>query len=135
MDHRVKQLLLLAFDNQLTRPVKRIGKLSAEEIDKIYEVKDFLFGNLRTMYTHEEVSSQMNISEYQIRKGFQEIYGMTYIDLSNIERMHRASILIHKDGKKLWEIAVILGYSSKSSLLKAYKKYYGKTLSNNPPRN
>ena len=125
----------LAFDNQLTSPVKKISKLSIEEIDKIYEVKDFLFSNLRTMYTQSDISSKMNISEYQIRKGFQEIYGMTAIDLSNIERMHRAAVLIQKDGKKLWEIALVLGYSSKSSLLKAYKKYYGETPINRRPRN
>lgn len=127
IDERAKELLLLAFDNQLIKPVKKVTKLTAEEGDKIYEVKDFLFDNLHTRFTQEEIAGRMNISVYQMRKGFQGIYGITAIELSNIERMCRANRLITKDEKKIWEIAIILGYESESSFLRAFKKHYGQS--------
>lgn len=127
IDDQAKELLLLALDNQLLNPVYKQSKLTGKEVDRIYEIKDFLFGNLHTMFTQEALSDRMNLPEYQIRKGFKEIYRMTYLELSNIERMHRGTLLIKKGNKKMWEIAVILGYSSKNSFLKAYKKYYGET--------
>lgn len=130
IDDRAKDLLLLAVENQLKNPVKKAGTLTAEEINKIYQVKDFLLGNLHTRYTRAELAAQMKVSVYQIKKGFQSIYGITAMELSNIERMNQAEKLIALDEKKIWEIAIILGYKSESSFLRAFKKHYGKTPSN-----
>lgn len=134
MGDRAKDLLLLAFENQFVNPVKKAAKLSEEEVDKIYEVRDFLFSNLHTKYTQEEISVQMKITVYQIKKGFQEIYGITAMELSNLERMSQADKLIAKDEKKIWEIAITLGYKSESSFLRAFKKHYGQTPSNRQHR-
>lgn len=130
MNERAKELVFLAIENQFINPIKKAGKLTAVEIDKIYEVKDFLFSNLHTKFTSEEIASQMKISTYQVKKGFREIYGITAIELSNLERMYQADKLIAKDEKKIWEIAILLGYKSESSFLRAYKKHYGETPSN-----
>jgi len=126
-DEWVKELLVLAIDQQAQKPTVRPCRLSAAEVEKIYEVRRFLFANLHTLYTQEELACRMKMSEYQLRTGFQEIYGMTSMELCLIERMHRACALIKKGDKKMWEVALLLGYSSKNSFLKAYKKYYGET--------
>lgn len=134
MDDRAMDLLLLALENQLANPVKKIGKMSPLEVEKIYAAKEFLLNNLHTKYTQEELAVEMKISVYQIKKGFQEIYGMTFIEFSHIERMNRADKFVAQDEKKMWEIATILGYKSESSFLRAFKQHYGETPSNRQRR-
>ncbi|MDR3712304.1 MAG: AraC family transcriptional regulator [Puia sp.] len=127
MDEHVTDLLGQGLTRQRLAPVTKVGKMSAADVDKIYEAKRFLIENLQTKHTQEELSAAMKMSVYDINKGFQEIYGMTALELANAERMIRADGLVANRDKKMWEIAVSLGYRSESSFHKAYKKYYGET--------
>jgi AraC-like DNA-binding protein len=124
----ITEMLSLSFDRQMKSPIKKAHKLSQEEIDRVYQIKKYLFENISRRYTLPDLAAKQNIDPYHLRKWFKAVYGMTAIELAHFERMRQASILMRLGQKKAWEIAVMLGYQSESALSRAFKKYYRESL-------
>jgi AraC-like DNA-binding protein len=128
MLHSITELLSLSFQRQIAAPIKKAHKLSQAEVDRVYQIKRFVFGNLGLRYSLSELSKNQGIDPYDLRKGFKAIYGMTALELAHIERMRQASLLMRSGEKKGWEIATLLGYKSESAFSRAYRAYCKETL-------
>jgi AraC-like DNA-binding protein len=119
-----EDLLELIFAKLLLTPAKKTTRLTQGQIDKIYAVKELLFGELQTNFTLIELSGRKKISIYHLKKGFLEIYGLSAASLVFIERMKVGNDMVLNGDKKMSEIAGLLGYAE-SSFVRAFKSHHG----------
>ena len=74
-----------------------------------------------------ELSKSMNISSTYITNSFKKFEGMSFYEYLTQLRMNEAGRLLLQSGKKIYEVAEEVGYTSSQSFIRAFKKYYGVT--------
>lgn len=74
-----------------------------------------------------ELSKIMNISSTYITNSFKKFEGMSFYEYLTQLRMNEAGRLLLQSGKKIYEVAEEVGYTSSQSFIRAFKKYYGVT--------
>ncbi len=78
------------------------------------------------------VAKALNVGEWDIDNHFKKRHSKTFAKFVLSARMETAAKLLAKNSLTNTEIAKRTGYADRSSLSKAFKKYYGKSLKNYP---
>jgi len=93
--------------------------------DKLIAAKELLASNIDNPPTIVELSKQVGLNEYKLKKGFKELFGTTLFGYIHGLRMSLAKKLLLGTDKTAQEIAYETGYSSPPHFSKAFKKTFG----------
>ena len=125
-ESRVMELLAhqchLLLDAPVQQPV--IGKT---DLEKIYHARDIIFRNLCSPPSLAELSRQVCLNEFKLKKYFRRVFGLSVFALVQEERLKRAKQLIFEGEKNISAIAYELGYAHSQHFQRAFKQRFGVT--------
>ncbi|WP_420320304.1 helix-turn-helix domain-containing protein [Flagellimonas sp.] len=100
-------------------------KINKVERKKLYEAKEILSNNLDTPPSLTELSRQIGLNTFKLKKDFKELFGVPVFKYLQNERMTKAHDLIRKNEATVQEAAWHVGYDSLSSFSNAFAKKFG----------
>ena len=121
---KVKELIFLAL-NTYGADKQHSNHISSLDVEKLNAVKDYLSINYLAPLTLESISRQFLLNEFKLKKGFKHLFGLTVFGYIHELRMHHAQSLLLAGGLTISDTAAIIGYTSDSSFIRAFKRYYG----------
>lgn len=121
---KVKELVFLAL-NTYDTDKQHTAFISSLDVEKLKAVKDYLSSNYLSPLTLESISRQFLLNEFKLKKGFKQLFGLTVFSYIHELRMQHAQTLLIAGGLSIGEIAAVVGYTSDSSFIRAFKRYYG----------
>lgn len=123
-ENKVRELLFmaLAYENVIPPP-----SFSQQDTDTIYSINSMIINNLTDHFSIRDISSQFNINEFKLKKGFRQIIGTGLFERLLDTRLIRAKQLLIKTNKAEKEIAQLTGYNRLTSFITAFRKKTGKT--------
>ncbi len=100
-------------------------KINTTERDKLYKAKDILLENLDNPPSLNELSKQIGLNSYSLKKNFKELFGIPVFKYLQNERLTTAHDLIKNEKLTIQEAAWHVGYDSLSSFSNAFEKKFG----------
>lgn len=101
------------------------GKLKQEERVKLFQAKEILSQNLETPPSLTELSRQIGLNSFKLKKNFKELFGVPVFKYLQNERLTKAHELIRNQQVSIQESAWQVGYDSLSSFSNAFAKKFG----------
>lgn len=99
--------------------------IKASEKAKLFEVKEILSRNLESPPSLSELSKQIGLNSFKLKKNFKELFGVPVFKYLQNERLSKAHQLLRTTGKSVQEVAWHVGYDSLSSFSNAFEKKFG----------
>lgn len=120
-ENKVRELLFLVLaEKGRTFP----GNMSDMEIAAIYAADAAIISELEHILI-ADLGKKVELSEFKLKKGFREIFGMAIFERLIHHRMQRARKLLIETNKGEKEIASLTGYKRLTSFINAFKKRFG----------
>jgi len=116
-------VLLSHFFGQLA--TLQTEKINTTERDKLYKAKEILISNLDNPPSLSELSLQIGLNSYNLKKNFKELFGLPVFKYLQNERLKTAHQLISSQEATVQESAWHVGYDSLSSFSNAFEKKFG----------
>jgi AraC family transcriptional activator of pyochelin receptor len=125
-ESRVMELLAYQCHLLLEAPVRQpdIGK---PDLEKIYHAREVILRNLCSPLSLAELSGQVCLNEFKLKKYFRQVFGLSVFALVQEERLKRAKQLIFEGEKNISAIAYELGYAHPQHFQRAFKQRFGVT--------
>jgi AraC-like DNA-binding protein len=125
-ESRVMELLAHQCQLLLEAPVRQpaIGKA---DLEKIYHARDIILLNLCSPLSLAELSGQVCLNEFKLKKYFRQVFGLSVFALVQEERLKRAKQLLFEGEKNISAIAYELGYAHPQHFQRAFKQRFGVT--------
>lgn len=95
------------------------------ERDKLQMAREILADNLEAPPSLSELSRQIGLNTFKLKKNFKELFGVPVFKYLHNERMDKAYELIRNHGVSIQEAAWQVGYDSLSSFSNAFAKKFG----------
>ena len=95
------------------------------EREKLYQAKEILIGNLETPPSLNELSRQIGLNSFKLKKNFKALFGVPVFKYLQNQRLTKAHDLLRSGDMTIQEAAWHVGYDSLSSFSKAFSKKYG----------
>lgn len=126
IENKIQELLLLQLDlYQQYFTVAKKHHIKEADFVKLKEAKHLLDSNFVTAPNLHDLSKQVYLNEYKLKKGFKICFG-TSVKKYIIElRMKRALELLKEEKYSISEIAYLCGYNGLVQFSTAFKSYYG----------
>ncbi len=121
---KVKELILLTIGGRGAEDKKAVTNI---DTDKLNAVKVYLTANYLAVFTLESVSKTFGLNEFKLKSGFRKLFGYTVFGYIHQLRMEHAYTLLCSGGFSIGEVASIIGYTSDSAFIRAYKLQFGYT--------
>ncbi len=115
--------LLSHFFGQLATKVGDDIKTSEKE--KLFQAKEILSTNLDTPPSLTELSMQIGLNSFKLKKNFKALFGVPVFKYLQNERLSKAHNLLRSREVTVQEAAWHVGYDSLSSFSNAFSKKYG----------
>lgn len=134
--HRVllvsKALQLLFLDlEQLKNDVTTVST-NKSDLHKLEKAKILIGQNLQTPYSLIELSRQVGLNDFKLKKGFKEVYGNTVFGYLAELRMEKAKMMLSAAQYTVSEVAHHVGYKNAHHFTVAFKKKFGYLPSRRP---
>lgn len=128
LEAKVLELLAMQL-SQLTelKPHTVNSTLKNKNIDRIYQVRDILATRLENPPSISELTQQVGISDFTLRRGFHEIFGTTVIGYLTQKRLSQAEMLLREKNLSVAEVANSVGYTHLGYFAKVFKRQFGIT--------
>lgn len=118
------ELLVLQAEMYSKKSSKSYAK-SIKDKSRLVEAKEIITARISNPPTINELSKLVAINEYQLKKGFKELFGTTVFGFIHQSRMDLAKRLLLGTSKSAKEIAYETGYGSPQHFSKAFKEQFG----------
>ena len=115
--------LLAHFFGQLSNLKESIMKEAERE--KLYLAKEILSTNLEAPPSLSELSKQIGLNSFKLKKNFKELFGVPVFKYLQNERLSQAHALLRNQDITIQEAAWHVGYDSLSSFSNAFTKKFG----------
>lgn len=119
------QEFLLPFLQQSLQVVPLTIPVSENEAEALYRVKERLLAQLHLPHVLEDLAQFAHLSEYKLKYGFRQVYGMGPLDFLHEIRMKKAYELVADTLLPYDVIAATIGYQSVTTFFNQFKKYAG----------
>ena len=125
---------MMFFRSQITSLVAHFfGQLSMitevtipeEEREKLLQAKEILAANLESPPSLSELSKQIGLNTFKLKKNFKELFGVPVFKYLQNERLNTAHNLLRNDNVSIQEAAWHVGYDSLSSFSNAFSTKFG----------
>ncbi|HIK06880.1 MAG TPA: helix-turn-helix transcriptional regulator [Trichormus sp. M33_DOE_039] len=94
-------------------------------IERIYHAKNILERHLDNPPSLSELAAKVGISEYQLKVGFQKVFGVSTFQYLHQYRMEQARLLLYERGMSIAEVANAVGYSHLGRFSVNFKRKFG----------
>lgn len=101
------------------------GERESKEKDIIAKIMDFIEAQYMRKLSLEEIANEVHINKFYLSRLFKERTGENLIDYINKKRIDRAKVYFKEGGKKIYEIADLIGLYDTAYFSKIFKKYTG----------
>ena len=115
--------LLAHFFGQLS--LMNESAIPEPEREKLHEAKEILSSNLETPPSLSELSRQIGLNSFKLKKNFKELFGVPVFKYLQNERLSKAHDLLRYEDVTIQEAAWQVGYDSLSSFSNAFLKKFG----------
>lgn len=115
--------LLSHFFGQLA--TLNIDVVSTSEREKLLQAKSILINNLENPPSLTDLSKEIGLNTYTLKKEFKELFGVPVFKYLQNERLTRAHKMISTQDATVQEAAWHVGYDSLSSFSNAFAKKFG----------
>src|SRR5690606_29360445 len=86
--------------------------------------------NLHKIHTIRDISREMAINEYMLKKEFKRVFGYSINEFYAKEKMNKAKELLKSTQRPIYEIAGEIGYKNATHFSAAFKRFFGSTPKN-----
>ncbi len=125
IEAKVIELLLLQLEQISADPASSVQDLKAQDIDKMYAIKEMLEQNLQETYKLTDLARHVGTNEFTLKKGFKALFGTTVFDYRRDLKMEKARKLLLEEGLNVREVSEEIGYTYAHHFSTAFKKKYG----------
>ena len=115
--------LLSHFFGQLSLMDEEVVRVSERE--KLHQAREILSHNLESPPSLNELSRQIGLNSFKLKKNFKELFGVPVFKYLQNERLSKAHKLIKDEKASVQEAAWHVGYDSLSSFSNAFSKKFG----------
>lgn len=113
----------------ITRPI-----VEQKALPKKYElfngVVDYIRANLNKTITVSDLAHEANLSESQLRRKFQQEFGLSPQAFIQRARLQAAAHILRTETNTISQVALQSGFSDQSYFTRQFKKFFGKTPKN-----
>ncbi|MDZ8087604.1 MAG: AraC family transcriptional regulator [Nostoc sp. DedQUE12b] len=95
------------------------------DIDKIYQAKEILLGNLENPPSLIELARQVGLNDFKLKRGFRQVFGTSAFKYLHEYRLEKARQLLVLGEMKVEEVAFRVGFDSRSYFAFAFRKKFG----------
>jgi AraC family transcriptional regulator, transcriptional activator of the genes for pyochelin and ferripyochelin receptors len=95
------------------------------DIDKIYQAKEILQGNLENPPSLIELARQVGLNEFKLKLGFRQVFGTSAFKYLHDYRLEKAKQLLASGEMNVEEVAFRVGFDSRSYFAIAFRKKFG----------
>lgn len=121
---RILELLMYQLE-QLSGREQEQELIRGDDIFKLEQVREVLGTRYATPPTQRELSREVGLNEFKLRRGFKEYFGITVYDYITRLRMEKARQLLLDEHKTISEVSAAVGFSHQNNFSIAFKKYFG----------
>lgn len=125
LELKTRDLLLPFFERSGLNEKKCPNRISEEDAEAIYKIKEKLLAEPGKYHLLDDLSHYVNLSSTKLKVCFKQIYGLPWVDFWKEVRMKKAYELVAHTTLPFEEIAVRVGYSSRSTFFNTFKKVMG----------
>jgi len=100
-------------------------KINTPEREKLNQAKDILLNNIDNPPSLNEISKEIGLNTFKLKKGFKAFFGVPVFKYLQNERLTLAHKLIRSQETTVQEAAWQVGYDSLSSFSNAFEKKFG----------
>ncbi|MEM7297130.1 MAG: AraC family transcriptional regulator [Bacteroidota bacterium] len=115
--------LLSHFFGQLARGNEE--SINDIEREKLHQAKEILANNLESPPSLTELSKQIGLNSFKLKKNFKELFGVPVFKYLQNERLTKAHELLRTQDVSIQEAAWHVGYDSLSSFSNAFSQKFG----------
>ena len=101
------------------------GNIKVGEREKLFAAKEILSSNLDAPPSLSELSRQIGLNSFKLKKQFKELFGVPVFRYLQNERLNKANELLRRQDLSVQEVAWDVGYDSLSSFSNAFAKKFG----------
>ncbi len=101
-------------------PGKNLG-----DVDRIYQAKEILLVNLENPPSLIELARQVGLNEFKLKRGFRQVFGTSAFKYLHDYRLEKARQLLSLGEMKVEEVAIRVGFDSRSYFALAFRKKFG----------
>lgn len=123
IESRILELLRLQLE--MFTDTRLSTSLSKREIDKMHEVKRILELHVGKSITLRQISLQVGLNDFKLKKGFKEVFGTTVLGYFHQLQMERARFLLAERKESVAAVADFCGYKHPHHFTTAFKKRFG----------
>jgi AraC-like DNA-binding protein len=116
-------MLIAHFFGQLS--INKERSISKDEREKLQNAKEILQDNMDNPPSLSELSRQIGMNTFKLKKNFKEVFGVPVFKYLQNERLSKAHNLIRNQKMTIQEAAWHVGYDSLSSFSNAFSKKFG----------
>ncbi len=121
-----REQLILWMYNMITALKEYVNKYGQHKTnDVVSKIISYINGNYRTISNIEDIARHCYISSSYARSIFKSVIGKTIFEYLLAVRMDKAQQLLARKDIKVYEVAEMVGYKSKTNFVSAFKKYTG----------
>lgn len=102
-----------------------ILKLSRNDIDRLYDARDYISENLNKRISILALAREIGINQTKLKTGFKQLFGTTIFDYAIDQKMKLAIALLEENRLSLTEISYKIGYSHPNHFSLAFKRRFG----------
>jgi AraC-like DNA-binding protein len=100
-------------------------KLKPSDIERIYQARDILMGNLDNPPSLLALAHQVGLNDYKLKQGFRQVFGTTTFGYLHTQRMERSRLLLESSTMNVTQVAQAVGYTNISQFAAAFRKQFG----------
>ena len=129
LESKVWELMALLVEEELERHHSKhlTSILKSEDIDRIRNAKEILTQQIDHPPLLLDLARQVGLNDCTLKRGFREVFGTTAFGYLHDYRLEQARLMLLENSFSVSMIAERVGFSSCSSLSRAFRKKYGVT--------
>lgn len=104
-------------------PLKK--ELTADQLQKLQQVEDFIKQNLKYHYTIPQLSQRFSIGEFLLKAGFKQQYQLPVYRYLEKQRIQKSIELLSETKMHVADIATMLGYTHPTNFGATFKRKMG----------
>ncbi|MNJ94001.1 Regulatory protein PchR [compost metagenome] len=124
-ESKILELLMLQLEQMQSGVEVEKYLIKQDDLKKIEHAREILDAEYSYPPTIIELSKQITLNEFKLKRGFKAYYGTTIYGYVTRLRMEEARRLILDEKRSVGQVATAVGFNHQSHLTDAFKRYFG----------
>ncbi|MBW4509447.1 MAG: AraC family transcriptional regulator [Scytonematopsis contorta HA4267-MV1] len=127
LEAKVLELIALRLQQDMTGEIIqcRTVKPRRTVVEQIYQAKEILESRIDNPPSFIELAEDVGLTLYQLKQGFQKVFGQSAFQYLHQYRMEQARLLLYEGNMRVADVANCVGYSHLGQFSAAFKRMFG----------